>query len=190
VVELTRALRALPGLEELAVTTNGVSPWSKLSALVEAGMTGFNISLDTLRPERFASISRRPAKYLGTVQGNVERLVAPVSEGGAGLGGRVKLNNVIMRGVNDDELGDFVALTRDRPLDVRFIEWMPFDSNGWNGGTFVAYSEMIGAWVGRGGVVCCVLCQRGMEWDGGGQTVRSYRPLSHSLNTHAPWGTP
>ncbi len=143
-VELTRALKALPGLEELAVTTNGVSPWPKLAALVGAGMTHFNVSLDTLQAERFASISRRPAKYLGTVLGNVERLVAPAAEGGAGLGGRVKVNNVIMRGVNDDELGDFAALTRDQPLDVRFIEWMPFDSNGWNGGTFVAYSEMIG----------------------------------------------
>lgn len=59
------------------------------------------------------------------------------------LEGRLKVNNVIMRGVNDDELVDFVALTKDRALDVRFIEWMPFDSNGWNGNTFFPYQEMI-----------------------------------------------
>jgi len=60
------------------------------------------------------------------------------------LEGRVKINNVIMRGVNDDELADFVRLTKDQDLDVRFIEWMPFDSNGWNGNTFFSYKEMIG----------------------------------------------
>jgi cyclic pyranopterin phosphate synthase len=56
----------------------------------------------------------------------------------------VKLNCVVMRGVNDDELESFAALSKDRPLDVRFIEWMPFDSNGWNGTKFVSYVEMIG----------------------------------------------
>jgi molybdenum cofactor biosynthesis enzyme MoaA len=60
------------------------------------------------------------------------------------LVGRVKINVVVMRGVNDDEMADFVALTRDRPLDVRFIEWMPFDSNGWNGSTFFSFNEMRG----------------------------------------------
>lgn len=60
------------------------------------------------------------------------------------LSGRVKLNCVVMRGVNDDELESFAALSKDRPLDVRFIEWMPFDSNGWNGTKFVSYVEMIG----------------------------------------------
>ena len=56
-----------------------------------------------------------------------------------------------MRGVNDDELAAFAMLTRDRALDVRFIEWMPFGSNGWNGSTF-SYQEMIGTrrWMGRG----------------------------------------
>ena len=58
--------------------------------------------------------------------------------------GRVKVNNVIMRGTNDDELIDFALLTKDHDLDVRFIEWMPFDSNGWNGDTFFSYQEMIG----------------------------------------------
>ena len=60
------------------------------------------------------------------------------------LEGRVKINNVIMRGANDDELADFVLLTKDKDLDVRFIEWMPFDSNGWNSNTFFSYKEMIG----------------------------------------------
>lgn len=57
----------------------------------------------------------------------------------------MKLNCVVMRGVNDDELEAFAGMSRERALDVRFIEWMPFDSNGWNGGTFVSYEQMIGA---------------------------------------------
>jgi cyclic pyranopterin phosphate synthase len=136
-VSLTRSLKAL-GLTELAVTTNGVAPASKYADLVAAGMTHFNISLDTLQPARFASISRRPAKYLEAVQANLAQLLGPL-----GVGGRVKINNVVMRGVNDDELADFVALTAEQELDVRFIEWMPFDSNGWNKKTFVPYTEMI-----------------------------------------------
>lgn len=73
VVELARSLRSL-GLKELAITTNGVAPRSKLIDLVEAGVTHFNVSLDTLRPDRFASISRRPAKMLSTVLGSVDTL--------------------------------------------------------------------------------------------------------------------
>ncbi len=137
IVPLTKSLKAL-GLTELAVTTNAVSPGSKLEDLVAAGMTHFNVSLDTLQPARFAAISRRPAKYLELVLGNLTRLLGPL-----GLEGRVKVNNVVMRGVNDDELAAFVRMGEEQPLDVRFIEWMPFDSNGWNGGTFVPYKEMI-----------------------------------------------
>eukprot|EP00968_Pinguiococcus_pyrenoidosus_P000524 scaffold31_cov263-Pinguiococcus_pyrenoidosus.AAC.30 len=55
----------------------------------------------------------------------------------------VKVNCVVMRDVNDDELRDFVDMTRDADLDMRFIEWMPFDKNGWNSSTFVSYQEML-----------------------------------------------
>lgn len=133
---LTRSLRAL-GIQELAITTNGVAPRNRYEELVAAGMTHFNVSLDTLQFDRFAAISRRPGRFLETVLGNVALLADA-----AGGGGRVKLNNVVMRGANDDEIPDFVGLTAGQRLDVRFIEWMPFDSNGWNSGTFLPYAEM------------------------------------------------
>jgi cyclic pyranopterin phosphate synthase len=72
-VELARSLRGL-GLKELAITTNGVAPRSKLIDLVDAGVTHFNVSLDTLLPDRFAAISRRPAKMLSTVLGTIDQL--------------------------------------------------------------------------------------------------------------------
>jgi GTP 3',8-cyclase len=71
---LTRALRGL-GVRELAVTTNGVSPWPRYQQLVDAGMTHFNVSLDTLRPDRFARVTRRPAKLLDTVLNTIDRLL-------------------------------------------------------------------------------------------------------------------
>ena len=55
----------------------------------------------------------------------------------------VKINCVVMRGFNDNELADFAAWTRHKPVEIRFIEYMPFDGNGWNDGRFMPYTEMI-----------------------------------------------
>ena len=74
VVPLVRSLKQL-GIRELAVTTNGVAPWSKYHDLVQAGMTHFNVSLDTLKVEKFATITRRSAHLHGTVLSNIYRLV-------------------------------------------------------------------------------------------------------------------
>lgn len=75
------------------------------------------------------------------------------------LGGRLKINNVIMRGVNHQEISDFVEFTKEKEVDVRFIEWMPFDSNGWNDDTFFSYEEMKGKQrnLSCAGVVGCCL---------------------------------
>ena len=93
-------------------------------------------SLDTMRPEKFEFISRRPRAGHGRVLAAIERClelgVAPL-----------KLNCVVMRGLNEDEILDFVEMTRDKPVDVRFIEYMPFDGNKWNTKKMVSYSEMM-----------------------------------------------
>ena len=93
-------------------------------------------SLDTLRAEKFEFISRRPqaahSKVLAAVEKSLELGYNPL-----------KLNCVVMRGLNDDEILDFVELTRDKPLDVRFIEYMPFDGNKWDTRKMVPYSEML-----------------------------------------------
>lgn len=116
VVSLCRMLCALPGLEELCLTTNGVRLPELAAPLREAGVDRLNISLDTLRPERYRSITR-----IGELSSVLRGLDAAEAAGFS----HTKLNCVLMGGVNDDEIEDFVRLTQARPLSVRFIELMP-----------------------------------------------------------------
>lgn len=130
-VEIVRQLGTLP--VELAITTNGVFLHEFLDVFAEVGLHSLNISLDTLDPERFAAITRRD--QLAQVKANVQLALE--------RGFKVKLNMVVMRGVNEDELVDFVALGRETDLHLRFIEFMPFDGNAWNWDRVVAYAEML-----------------------------------------------
>ena len=116
VVSLCQMLCALPGLEELCLTTNGVRLPELAAPLREAGVDRLNISLDTLRPERYRSITR-----IGELSSVLRGLGAAEAAGFS----HTKLNCVLMGGVNDDEIEDFVRLTQARPLSVRFIELMP-----------------------------------------------------------------
>lgn len=116
VVSLCQMLRALPGLEELCLTTNGVRLPELAAPLREAGVDRLNISLDTLRPERYRSITR-----IGELSSVLRGLDAAEAAGFS----HTKLNCVLMGGVNDDEIEDFVRLTQAHPLSVRFIELMP-----------------------------------------------------------------
>ena len=102
-------------------------------ALRAAGLTAVNISLDSLVPAKFELLTRRSGheRVLGAIQSALDAGYAPV-----------KLNCVVMRGVNDDELLDFVALTRERDINVRFIEYMPFDGNAWAAKKMVSFAEM------------------------------------------------
>ena len=116
IVDLCRMLRAIPGLEELCLTTNGSLLRSLAAPLREAGVDRLNISLDTLRPERFAQITRR-----GQLSDVLEGIAAAEAAGFQGL----KFDTVLIGGFNDDEIPDFVELTRDHPWEMRFIELMP-----------------------------------------------------------------
>ncbi len=118
---------------KLAMTTNGVLLPKYLDELATAGLTTYNLSLDTLRPERFFAITRRD-EYAATRHA-LELLLE--------WGYRVKVNVVVMRGQNEDELLDFVALTQDHALDVRFIEAMPFNDDDGNHDVFIPYGEML-----------------------------------------------
>ena len=133
VVSLVSRLAALPGLQTLAMTTNGVllSKWAR--DLREAGLSNLNVSLDTLRPERFLGIAKRP--YFDRVLAGID---AALDAGFAPL----KLNVVVMGGINDDELPDFAELARTRPIHVRFIEYMPFRFNRWSTASFVSWEEI------------------------------------------------
>ena len=113
---LVRMLREVPGIEDLALSTNGATLEALAGPLRAAGLDRVNISADSLRPERIAAIARRTVDF--------HPVRAAEAAQAAGLG-PVKLNVVVMRGVNDDEIVDFARLTVERPWHVRFIELMP-----------------------------------------------------------------
>ena len=114
-VERLAALKAL-GLEELTMTTNGQRLAEFAVPLREAGLDRLNVSLDTLRPDRYRSL---------TGGGELDRVLAGLEAAEAAGFGRTSLNAVLLKGVNDDELAALADLARTRPLSVRFIELMP-----------------------------------------------------------------
>lgn len=117
---LIAAIAEIPGIDDIALSTNGLLLAGQLHELVAAGLRRINLSLDTLRRDRFEAIARRPG-----FEAVLQALDAAID---AGLT-PVKVNCVVMRGKNDDELVDFARLTRDRPIYVRFIEVMPVLEN-------------------------------------------------------------
>ena len=128
-LEICRGLRQISGLEELCITTNGALLPELAEPLRKAGVDRLNISLDTLRPERFAHMTRR-----GRLSDVLEGVTAAERAGFTGL----KFDVVLIGGFNDDEVGDFIELTRDHPWEIRFIELMPMGPcTGWNKGCFL-----------------------------------------------------
>jgi len=116
IVGLVRMLARVPGVDDLTMTTNGVLLSRYAEALAEAGLRRVNVSLDTLRAERFHRI---------TLLGRIEGVLAGIKAAHrAGLE-PVKINTVVIRGMNDDEVVDFAQKTTDEGWNVRFIEWMP-----------------------------------------------------------------
>ncbi|XP_055017244.1 molybdenum cofactor biosynthesis protein 1 isoform X2 [Boleophthalmus pectinirostris] len=134
VVDIIAELRKLEGLKTIAVTTNGLNLARTLPRLKQAGLSHINISLDTLVPAKFEFIVRRKGfhKVMESIDKAIEMGYNPV-----------KVNCVVMRGFNEDEVMDFVALTEKKPVEVRFIEYMPFDGNKWNFKKMVSYQEML-----------------------------------------------
>lgn len=120
VVDLLGGLRALPGLERLVLTTNGLKLAGLAHDLRAAGIEGVNISIDSLSPERYAEITRG---------GRLSRCLEGI-EAALDAGFYTKLNMVVMRGINDDEIVDLASLAQHRPLSVRFIEYMPTRGRG------------------------------------------------------------
>lgn len=116
IVEICRAVAALPGLQELCLTTNGLLLPKYASALREAGVTRVNLSLDTLDAEKYRSITRA-----GRLSDALDGLHAALHAGFD----KVKINTVLIGGFNNDEIRPLAALTQQHPVDVRFIELMP-----------------------------------------------------------------
>jgi cyclic pyranopterin phosphate synthase len=117
---LVEMLSRIAGIDDVSLSTNGLLLAERARGLRAAGLRRVNLSLDTLREDRFAAIARRPGldRVLRAIEASIEAGLAPL-----------KVNCVVMRGQNDDELADFAELTRHRPLFVRFIEVMPVAEN-------------------------------------------------------------
>lgn len=141
IVPLMQSIGSLrsKGLRELAITTNGISLHRKLDSMVEAGLTGVNLSLDTLDPFQFQLMTRR--KGFEVVMKSVDRILE-MNRVGAGI--KLKINCVVMRGLNEREIIPFVEMGRDKAIEVRFIEYMPFDGNKWSQNKMMPFKEMLG----------------------------------------------
>jgi GTP 3',8-cyclase len=109
-------LRAISGIEDISLSTNGARLPALAKAFARAGLDRVNISADSLRPERIRAISRRTTDF--------DPITAATTAGAAGLS-PIKINMVVMRGINDDEVCDFARLTLEHEWHVRFIELMP-----------------------------------------------------------------
>ncbi|GAB2779537.1 GTP 3',8-cyclase MoaA [Actinomadura fibrosa] len=118
---------------ELSITTNAVIIHKFIEVLKTNGVKNINLSLDTLNKEKYRKITLRD--HFDTVFNNLLRLEKE--------GFNVKINVVLIRGVNDEELLEFIHLTRNLPVSVRFIEFMPFDGNNWDMSKMVSYKEIM-----------------------------------------------
>lgn len=131
---LISTLGQIQGIKTFAITTNGLLLPKKIHRLKESGVNLLNISLDTLKPDKFEFISRRKGFdiVMKAIDMALELDYNPL-----------KVNCVVMRNFNENELADFVTMTKEKPIEVRFIEYMPFDGNGWNDIRFMSYQDMI-----------------------------------------------
>jgi cyclic pyranopterin phosphate synthase len=165
-VDIVRSISSIDGINDVGVTSNGVTLGKNLAELQNAGLNLVNISLDTLRPDRFEAMTRRKghSRVLDTIYKALKLGYSPV-----------KVNVVVMRGVNEDEILDFVELTKDAPINVRFIEYMPFDGNVWSRNKMVPYKEMMERaaekFGGAGALERCL--------DASGEVAKNYRLPGH-----------
>ena len=128
---ILKKLATLP--VELSLTTNAVIINRFIDTLKDCGITNINVSLDSLDAEKFKEITRRD--NFKKVYDNILLLVSE--------GFRVKVNAVLIKNVNDNEIIDFINFTRDLPISMRFIEFMPFDGNRWNLDKLVSYKAVM-----------------------------------------------
>jgi len=117
IADLVAMINGVPGIEDISLTTNGIALPRMAQPLARAGLRRVNISLDTLRPERFHQITRW-GRYEDVMEGIAAARAAGLSP--------IKINVVVMRRINDDEVLDFARSTYEQDWDVRFIELMPF----------------------------------------------------------------
>ncbi len=133
IVEFVRQLKALP-VPDLRLTTNGTLLGQFAQGLFAAGVRRVNVSLDTLDKNKFKKITKA---------GSLKRVWESLAQAEAVGMGPIKLNVVIIRGMNDDEIEDFARLSLETPYKIRFIEFMPLERNGWKPGRVISSEEVL-----------------------------------------------
>jgi cyclic pyranopterin phosphate synthase len=118
---------------KLTLTTNATRLHEFVDVIKEAGIKSLNISLDTLQKDRFLMMTKRD--QFDRVRSNIDLMIAE--------GIHVKVNAVAMKGINDGEINDFIRWTKDAPLHVRFIEFMPFSGNKWNSDRVMTWQQIL-----------------------------------------------
>jgi GTP 3',8-cyclase len=135
IIDIIKYTKSISTIDSVHLTTNGILLPSFLNPLEAIGLDGINISIDTLNREKYKIISRRDS--LDQVIGSLKKAMANNIL-------KIKINVVAMRNFNDDELGDFIELTKENNITVRFIELMPFDSHQiWKTGKFYKAKDII-----------------------------------------------
>lgn len=135
IVELVRQAKNTPGIRKVTMTSNGLLIDRYLQELLDAGLDAINISIDTLDSERYREITRRDE--FDRARKNLSKLLETDAL-------TVKINVVMMRGINSDEITRFVDLTRDNPVTVRFMELQPFDDHQiWRTGKFLGADKIL-----------------------------------------------
>ena len=134
--ELVRQLKTIPEIEDISLSTNAILLPRFATELRLAGVDRVNISLDTLRRDRFEEIARRPVRLFDETMHGIEAAER------AGFD-PIKINTVLLRGLNDDEVVDFALTTRNRPWHVRFIELMPVGENLHLADRFIGTDEVL-----------------------------------------------
>lgn len=118
---------------KLTLTTNGTRLHEFVDVLKESGITSLNISLDTLQKDRFLMMTKRD--QYDRVRSNIDLMLSH--------GIHVKVNVVVMKGLNDGEIADFIRWTKDTPVHIRFIEFMPFSGNRWNSERVMTWQQIL-----------------------------------------------
>lgn len=119
IISICRRTHEIPGINEICITTNGILLPQFAQSLKDSGVERVNISLDTLSPEKYSYITRG---------GNIADVLRGI-ESAIQTGFRVKINTVLIKGFNDDEISDMAGMTRNHDIDIRFIELMPMVEN-------------------------------------------------------------
>jgi cyclic pyranopterin phosphate synthase len=134
VVQFVSALSGIQGIQDLSMTTNGILLSPAAQPLRSAGLKRLNISLDSLNPDKYTMITRG---------GDINQIIAGIKSAQEAGFSPIKINVVVIRGINDDEINSFAKLSMEKNLQVRFIEYMPVGmENGWEKERFVSSDEI------------------------------------------------